>query len=69
MTLKEWLTANRYTYPAFVGLLEKEGVKVTPQAVQKWTLGHEPRRAARDAIRKITGGKVKPDSFVRQSAD
>ena len=65
MNLKQWLTENRYSYQGFADLLlEKESIEVSRHAVQKWTLGHEPRPATREAIRKVTKGNVKPSDFL-----
>lgn len=66
-TLKEWRTANRYTRPAFLNLLGKEGVKVSLRSLVYWEEKvFRPRdKHVVEAIRRVTGGEVKPESFLR----
>lgn len=64
MKLRHWLVDNKLTYAKFAAKLEAAGVKVSPFTVQKWTIGHVPRKPARDAIEKVTGGQVPPASFL-----
>lgn len=66
ISLKQWREENCYSQSAFARLLkEKCGLDVDRTAVWYWENGTMPRKEALQAIRKITGGKVKPDSFVR----
>jgi hypothetical protein len=70
MTLKQWLTANGLSDAAFAGILTdilKRDIK--PQSVFQWKNGTMPRWDVGDAIQRLTGGRVKPDSFVRLKAE
>ncbi|MDR3620514.1 MAG: helix-turn-helix transcriptional regulator [Paludisphaera borealis] len=66
MTLKEWRKKNRYTLPAFVTLLEKDGnVKVTTRTVHNWETGFtEPSIEKLEAIRLVTEGQVLAGDFL-----
>lgn len=68
MTLNEWRKANRYSLPAFADLLfKKAGRRITHQTLSNYERGRTvPDVETADAIRRITGGKVRPDSFLRQ---
>jgi hypothetical protein len=66
MTLKEWRLANRYSRPAFLELLEEQGkVKVSLRSLVYWEENtYKPRDAeVFQAIRRVTKGKVRPESF------
>jgi hypothetical protein len=67
MNLKDWRIANRSTKRAFVKLLAEKGqIKVTPRTIHNWETGFSmPSLAKAEAIRKVTGGKVKPETFMR----
>jgi transcriptional regulator with XRE-family HTH domain len=68
MTLKEWRITNGLSQAALVKLLNKQkGLKVTQQHVSKWESGTEPRTRYYLAINKVTGGKVRPESFLKSS--
>lgn len=68
MTLKQWRKDNRYTIPAFLGLLEKKGLIVTQRTVINWEKGFcKPSLDKAEKIREATGGKVKPASFIEQA--
>ncbi len=59
MTLTQWRKENRYSQAAFARLLlEKAGLKVDRTTIWYWERGVMPRKAALNAIRKATGGKV-----------
>jgi transcriptional regulator with XRE-family HTH domain len=67
MNLKQWRKANRYTLPAFQKLLFEIGnLEVTIRTLMNWEKGHSlPSLEKAEAVRKATGGKVRPESFVR----
>ncbi len=69
MKLKEWRIANRYSQSGFGKLLKDIlGKPVSQQAVAAWEDGRAaPTLAKAEAIKKVTGGKVKPESFVKQA--
>jgi transcriptional regulator with XRE-family HTH domain len=69
MKLKDWRTANRYSQSAFGKLLKDIlGKAVSQQAVAAWEDGRAaPTLAKAEAIKKVTGGKVRPESFIEQA--
>lgn len=66
ITLKEWRETNRYTQAAFARLLEEEcGIEnIDRSNVWHWENGTKPRMSMRLCIEEVTGGKVKPASFL-----
>lgn len=69
MKLKDWRTENRYTLPGFARFLKKEtGIAVTGRTIHNWETGaSSPSLRKAEAVRQVTRGKVKPESFVRAS--
>jgi transcriptional regulator with XRE-family HTH domain len=67
--LEEWREAHCYSRPAFGRLLAKHlGKQVSRQAIAAWETGQAaPTLAKAEAIRKVTGGKVRPESFLKSS--
>jgi transcriptional regulator with XRE-family HTH domain len=68
MTLKEWRKANRHSMASLAELYtEKTGRPISHQTINNYERGATvPDVDLAEAIRKITGGKVKPDSFARK---
>lgn len=65
MNLKEWRKANRYTLKAFQDKLAKAGLVVTTRTLMNWEAGDTlPSLEKAAFIRKATGGKVNPASFL-----
>lgn len=65
MTLKQWRKENCYSQAAFARLLhEKAQLAVDRTTVWYWEKGAMPRKAALQAIKKVTGGKVKSDCLA-----
>lgn len=64
MNLREYLTTQSLTIPAFAELI---GVKV--QSVHRYVNGERvPRREVMDKIQAATGGKVQPNDFFAKVA-
>ena len=70
MTLKQWRKANRYTLAAFqVRLKEVSNLDVTTRTLMNWEKGRSLASLEKaEAVRKATGGKVTPFSFVEAPA-
>lgn len=69
-TLNQWRKDNRYTLPAFAKLLREKGeVKVTTRTIHNWEIGFcEPSLVKADAVKRVTGGEVLPESFIQVQA-
>lgn len=67
MNLKQWRESKGITQKGFAGQLSGwiGGKIVSQQAVNSWENGQCPTLAKAEAIRKVTGGKVKPESFIK----
>ena len=71
MTLKHWRNANRYSLGHFhqVRLKEVGNLDVTTRTLMNREKGHSLRSLEKaEAVRKATGGKVTPFSFVKGSS-
>ena len=66
--LTKWRVENRYTKTAFIKMLKDEtGVVISRRSLVYWEAGtHQPRdEKGIQAIRRVTKGKVKPESFLK----
>lgn len=69
MTLKEWRAGKKWSQAHFANCLSKRvGETFYQSHVQSWENGGVPNAKTAEAIKKITGGKVTPESYGKQDA-